>query len=688
MAYTPLLKKLNRQGSTFYTFSSAAKDLSKCLGNSSLLEFRFSHFALLNIPDIVNELSPNYDSRFPQLDGNKLNMWTHENNKFIWRTDFANNKKDTSFMLASMLQNYVFNFEERLLSRGTSLDSDRSIAERIFWHWMYRTGAIGWREARQGAESTNTVTRRIEDGDENYSRVVKYLGNIDITNNVDINADAYTELYIHVPAEAGDTPKILWYNDNSASSDISQDEFTKNNVYECQNLNWIFGQERENDDFINNITSANPAGLPYSAIYDVDEVNEEDDCYITEDSDNEGVCIDWDAESYWDIMNNAAINTMDEYNASTLSDTFEFNAVLVYYDIVNKSSGKRTTNLYGIMFLDDIKAINGAEYIQRYPKYKPTEGAVNGNSYGFKLNLRIDIEPNKQGITTLVNEYNTYSMGLFADAIMRIQECTNTFMHLREEQYELSKKYEELETVMKSIYSVKALKIQLDELERTVENAGLAFSDSNAILDLIYSLSKQIEQLVKGKLPTALALQLDTIKAGYNIDVDTSSNVDARINLKNMGWQQCILQPLNNAAFGSITKDNPFSLGSSASGDNRLYGIMKDGNNMIRVYTDPYALSMYDVKIYMDDSLSSWRKGQTIRLVFPTMPKEILNNRQIIFYTDKACRSGNTDIEMGYGCEIVIEQNDLIGDNPIIEITCIDETFNSGNDSLIADVIR
>ena len=685
MEYTPLIKKLNKQGGTFYTFSSAARDLSKCLGNSSLLEFRFSHFALLNIPDMVNVHSPN-DNATDLSNANVADLT--DDARFVWKTSFANSK-DTGYILACMLQDYVFNFEERLISHRDSVNSDRSVAERVFWHWLYRTGAINWRDAIQGDECVTSRTRRIEDGagSGDYNRVVKYLGNIDITNSVDINSDAYTELYIHIPAEAGDTPKVLWLNDNEGN-----DIFKKNEIYRCENISYILGQENENPQYTDG--DNNPVGLTYGAVYDKND-NDYDDAYVTEDSDNEGVCIDWDAESYWDIMNNASLNTMDEYNASVLSDSFEFNAVLVYYDIIDKNNENRTSNLYGIMFLDDIVKVNDAEYIQRYPKYKPTEGVVNGNSYGFKLNLRIDVEPNKQGITTLVNEYNTYSMGLFADAIMRIQECTNTFMHLREEQYELSRKYDELETILKSIYSVDALKKQVDELEATIENAGMALSDSNALLDLIYNNSKQIQTLVKGGLPNALAIDLNIIKAGYNMDVNTSDGVSARLGVKNIGWQQCPLTLLNQPQFGTIASDPDHRVhlsgeenNNESRGDNRMIGVMKDGNNMIRVYTDNVSLCRYDIEVYVDDSLSSWHNGQTLRLVFPTLSKAVLNNHTIAVYTDKGCLSGEAQNGMGYGCKVEIHPADLIGDNPIIDITCTDETFTLKNDSLVADVIR
>ena len=53
MAKTPFIRPLQVQGGTFYTFTSSAEDLSFTF-NNSVNKFRFSKFALLNIPDIDN----------------------------------------------------------------------------------------------------------------------------------------------------------------------------------------------------------------------------------------------------------------------------------------------------------------------------------------------------------------------------------------------------------------------------------------------------------------------------------------------------------------------------------------------------------------------------------------------------------------------------------------------------------
>ena len=84
--------------------------------------------------------------------------------------------------------------------------------------------------------------------------------------------------------------------------------------------------------------------------------------------------------------------------------------MLVYYDMVDTSNTANTvTNLYGILLVDNITPTTDGGYIQRYPKYKPNKvTGQNGNSYGFKINLRFDASPGTAGIDTIVNDYNTF----------------------------------------------------------------------------------------------------------------------------------------------------------------------------------------------------------------------------------------------------------------------------------------
>ena len=51
MIPTPYLKPFSTQGGTLYVFPSVSKDLTRTLVSNDY-EFKFSHFACLNLPDI------------------------------------------------------------------------------------------------------------------------------------------------------------------------------------------------------------------------------------------------------------------------------------------------------------------------------------------------------------------------------------------------------------------------------------------------------------------------------------------------------------------------------------------------------------------------------------------------------------------------------------------------------------
>jgi hypothetical protein len=273
-----------------------------------------------------------------------------------------------------------------------------------------------------------------------------------MVNDVNIS-DAYSEIYIHVPSNVGNTPVVLF--------ETLEDSNYKPNLV-------ITGT----DEFINgrNSSTIHPDGLGTNAFYDYDAVinytdpnaewalsgmsNGNVNSYFTEpinfddpsntdikkyptDYNNpqgfsgvayrrsklDGITIDWNGENYFDVANDSLINDLNDYNLSSKSKDFEFNAILVYYDIYDVSApNQRTTNLYGVLFLDNITPSIEGGYIQRLPKFKPnTISGLNGNSYGTKINIKFDSNLYNGGLNTLVNDYNTFSMGLFGDAIAQLQ---------------------------------------------------------------------------------------------------------------------------------------------------------------------------------------------------------------------------------------------------------------------------
>ena len=702
-AFTPIIKPLNTNGTTFYTFSSAARDLSKCLANNDK-EFVFSHFVCLDLPNIINpsrdtEPDASYQGDSSSYSRNNGNYYQNflqlvGIDSVLDRCSAEQQRYPSSKRFAELMQDYLFNMEELLISESNDNDTDRSVAERVFWHFLKEMGAVNWIDGSSKASdylNNHNMVRFMEGcdmfngSDTGYRTVVKYIGNIDITNNVDIANEAYTEVYVHIPSEAGNTPTVLFKEEYDGNYESGR-QYNAGIVH--QNTDYILGKNSENP---------NPNGITYRALYD-DQTNHSYDTdaeshgtAVTNTKSHQagnyssymyrtsldGMCIDFDANSYKDIVSGGMV-TMDDYNKSSHSGSFEFNCVLVYYDIVDKSSGSRTPNLYGVLFLDDIHTDKIWDYFQRYPKYKPISGVQNGNSYGFKLNLRIDIEPNKQGVTTLVNEYNTFSMSLFSDAMTRMLQSADMFTRMNTAVNGINGRLTDLENVLLFMTSYSDLVRRVDEIERSIENANLAFADRNTLVDLIARNSDDINSIVRGRLTQRLQYNTDVVHGGYGIEVDSS--VPDEITLRSAFNGYAI--PKVSVEGTVIGKSNPICLNAQNRTNNEMYFRLKEFTNMVRVYVDTATDSAHDIVFKIDDTFTSWREGQTVRVVFPNMTHGILNGYNIAFKTDAQDKGGNGE----WNCGVVIQASELIGDFPVIELVCTDPTLTG--DCFEYDILR
>ena len=577
MATTPLIRTPQADGGTFYTFSSAARDLSRTLNNDDL-KLVFSKFVLLNLPDF-DRLDPTTFSQFQ----NYMQFDTIDG--AIWSGGL---KGDPNVNFTESLQNYALNLEELIIS-DASYDNttNLSVTERVFFKWLKECGAMRFREATALEKTTSITDPRFVEEDEvttgtrQYRRVVKYIGEIDIVNNVDKAGEAYTELYINVPTEVGGTPTILF---ESVSDANYQPSLKIQGTSE-----YIMGR---------NTATVHPQGLDILAWYDYDQplqgpgpagytdpdANWMDettppntvDSYFTEPttftsvlnaeirkypadynnptgytgsaylrSELDGISVDFNPNDYQQITSDGTISTIPQFNGTDLSESFEFNAVLVYYDMVDLSNSvNTTTNLYGILVLDNITPTTDGGFIQRYPKFKPNRvTGQNGNSYGFKINLRFDASPGTAGIDTIVNDYNTFSMGLFSDASAQLQTSAQIFQRQQIELTDIETRLNAVENTLNSVSTSAFLQAQIDSLQTQLDNASLAFASSTTLLDLIAKNSDEIQNLANGEVATTLQYNTDVVRQGTGITVNT--NTPNQIQISNNVQAYKLMVPLD-----------------------------------------------------------------------------------------------------------------------------------------------
>jgi hypothetical protein len=695
MATTPLIKTPQADGGTFYTFSSSAKDLSRTLNNDDL-KLVFSKFVLLNLPD--------FDRLDPTNFGNFQNYMQFDT--IDGAIESGGLKADPNVNFTESFQNYALNLEELIISDvGYDNTLNLTVSERVFFKWLKECGALRFREATTLEKSGTVTTPRFCEEDEvtagprQYRRVVKYIGGIDIVNNVDKAGEAYTELYINVPTEVGRTPTILF----DAVSDANyQPSLTIQGTSE-----YILGR---------NSATVHPQGLGINAFYDYDDqllgsnaagytyaaadwmglgpgsTVSARDVYFTEPtiftsvlnadirkvkadytspgtfiasayirSQLDGISVDFNAANYQQIAGDSTISTIPQFNGSDLAESFEFNAVLVYYDMVDMSnSANTTTNLYGILLLDNITPTTDGGYIQRYPKYKPnpTTGQ-NGNSYGFKINLRFDASPGSAGIDTIINDYNTFSMGLFSDASAQLQASAQIFQRQQLEIADIEVRLGSVENTINSVSTSAFLQAQITNLQTQINNASLAFASSTTLLDLIAKNSDEIQALANGTVSTTLQYNTTVVRQGTGITINT--NTPNQIQVSNNVQAYNLMVPLDNGAV-QITAANPLNLNVVAP---QVFTDLGTYTNMLRLDTINQAAGSLD--IYIDDTDIQWRTGQTMRLTFNNVP--LMGSQNIRLYTDAPSRL-NTG---AYGKLAATITNVDISTLPIIDLICTEQ---------------
>jgi hypothetical protein len=341
------------------------------------------------------------------------------------------------------------------------------------------------------------------------------------------------------------------------------------------------------------------------------------------------------------------------------------------YDVSNPDN--RATNLYGVIFIDNVTDTASTSYIQRFEKFKPNlVTGLNGNSYGLKLNLNFDTSVDNSTIETIINDYSQFSMDLFIDTSVQLQEATRILLQSQNSLIDVNNRVNELETMIFSQEDVNELKDRMTSLEAQVNNAQLALSNSNSIIDLIASTSDTITQIVNGTIPINLQYNVDVLKPGDGIQLDKSTPNIVRV--INTVQQYNINGIFTDVNFNfPINSSSPLNLNQNVI---KSYIKLETFTNMIRVNTENSALA--DVKIYIDDSAVSFKEGQTVRFSFDTDFN--LNGKNVIIYTDKLNKFGQGSLGLAIGTITSVD----LSTKPIFELICLDNI----NYTFAIDIIK
>lgn len=722
MAIAPFIRPIQMQGGTFYTFVSAAEDLSLTFNNSGK-KFSFSKYALLDLPDIKRPEypSPNEENVI-QLDA------------IPGAFALVNNSKTYNTMFAESLQNYVLNLETAVTSFATyDVNTLQTSSERIFFKWLKEIGALRFRAASAQESVLTTGLRYTEESNSaNYTSVVKYIGDIDLVNSLKSTEDAYSEIYVNIPTKDGATPLILFKSTDDNNYYAGQNLI--NSPVDPLNTGYLYGRTFNQTNpsglstlafFDSKFSDYGPGATQHSLLSDVNsnllssgeyqlfKFNESTSQYEVDwwflypdassywsqppaasgtfdswsnasylirgykegvggtvtsvnfrRSDLDGIGLDFNVANYVPIATNPAISSFSDFNSVPESVSFRFNAVLVYYDVIDSSTGVSATNLFGVLFLDDVRdTLTGGSYIPRLDKYKPNRiTGLNGNAYGLKINLKFDTNSDEAAVVSAVNEYSPFSLHVFLDALNRMQTVSNNLIDYQNQLLTQQLQINQLNDIVVGATSISDINKEIVNINSQLANAKLMFTNSATIMDLIQRNYTEIQNIYNNLTTVQMTYNLDVIKQGPGISLDRSVP-------NQIGFSSNIQQYNTPSIVNVLTDFTPKSDNwSKIQTLNNYTNYLKISNGINNAFNR-------DVNIYINDTDIRWHTGQTYKLVVDRdyqMDMYTLGSYNLNVYTDALDRAGNG---VTYGVQIgLITSADFYNAQgaPQIEIVCLD----------------
>ena len=649
---TPLIRIPKAQGGTMYAFASAAKDLTRAYYNPDI-NFEYSKFALIDLP-VVDDPGSGADN---YIQFNKLvTAAGSSGNGTLYSTSAVS---DDNVHFAQTFQNYALNLENYIL---TDDDFDvalyQSDAEKIFFKYLNEIGAFRARAATtEEAVADSTSSHLVEVNNSTtagtqYSRVVKYIGDIDVSNDKQYGGETYNEIFINVPSSVGNTPNILFKESNYNTTATSYTPLT-------EYINGRSGQTHPDPNLNMEAIAEGTGSAP--AIYNINESS----------IDSAQHCgIEWEASAYAKIASDTKLNTLFDY--SKRGGDFRFNAVLVYYDIYSKSNpALKATNLYGVILLDNFKDAGGASgsYIPELTKNKPNDiTGLNGNSYALKLNVKFNSSLDNVGVESNINDYTTFSMDLFFDATSTLESAASLLRSANDRYTKIVERLDSMETLLLTSPQLVDLSTKMTKLQLDVENASLNYADSTSLLDLITSANNRINSLISGEIEASVQVNTDVIQTPANSGIEvTRSTADNTINLKavNDGYTLAggyIYDISSNVVGAEMTTANLFN--PTNASNKGIWHSVRPFSNLLRIHST-VGTTNDNLNIYLDDTNNGWSDGQVLRIAFRNDMK-LAAGKNIKIFTDKTSGAWDAD------AKITISSSDRLSIRDYIEIICVD----------------
>ena len=254
-------------------------------------------------------------------------------------------------------------------------------------------------------------------------------------------------------------------------------------------------------------------------------------------------------------------------------------------------------------------------------------------------------------------------MDLFTDVLTEFRKTQTALNDKILELTKLRTDVEGLKDLLLNTEDLNELKIRITNAEVSLTQNSAIFSNTSTLTKMIENNNAKINDIINGDTNITISYDADVIKPGDGISLNTKTTNRVKIDNLNQDYN------ISNTSIVNIFNDNTVELSKFS--------------NYIRHEEDP-TLSVpgsattltEDLDIFINDGVNSWKKGQTIKLVFSD--EFILDVNNVIIKTDALSTTGS----IVYGVSIAIFNEDdfnssstdtTILNKPIFEIVCVDE---------------
>lgn len=651
---TPLIKQINKN--SLITFPSALEDFNVSGFSIDKRKVFHSHFALLNIPDI--SIPTNFENKvdFERIESVFVNGLNSGTGGVGDRID-----------LSESLQNFMLNYESLLTEQDWYNKSNLSTcSEKIFFKWLKEVGAIRFTDSQN---SYATGNRYEEEKSLDYSSVIQYISKIGVQGKVIGKKNSFNEVYVNIPSNVGKTPKIFLKT--------SSDE----NYYESMVV-----AKFQDSEYINGYKPSTPTpsnGLNLMAQYNRDLGNVQYsstditgnneflnwndyyaglDCYLTDKNFNDptndlvtmtngvssksflrsrldGIGIDFDINSY-KSQDQQYIDTLEDYNTLLSTQSFDFNAILLYYTVIDETTNESSINLYGVAFVGDVvQQSAGVSKIERKQKVKsdPIIGNV-GNGYGFKFNFKIDA---RQEDSTPIfeiddTETSTFSMHMFSETMLSMGEIIKRYEEMQElNSFLIDKNNSYLDYINQM--NISSIKEDMDSFRKLIQDNNM--SDINS--EQVSALYKKMDEVLANKTEVKVNI-ISRFQGEGGLSFNYTKDDDT-------------MRVSNDISdYGDVEKKSLSTIIGNVN-------ITQIKNLKKLVFFEGDSTLSEPINVIIDDTIN-WKKGQSVNISFD---KKFVGFTKINIYTDKYKKKSLQ--EFGFG----ILEADVMGGFSF-NVICID----------------